>query len=185
VNSSKPTPTGRLIDFGQDEIIVSKTDLRGRITYANSVFMDVSGYREDELFGVPHSIVRHPSMPRCVYKLLWQTIQGGEEFFGYVLNLARNGDGYWVFAHVTPTFDESGTITGYHSNRRLPHRDAVEAATRLYAELLAEEQRSGSREAGLDAGAALLKRKLATAGLDYSQFVFSLSKHTNLEGTRE
>jgi hypothetical protein len=64
--------------------------------------------------------VRHPRMPRCVFKLLWETIQSGQDIFAYVCNLARNGDHYWVYAHVTPTFDEKGSIIGYHSNRRAP-----------------------------------------------------------------
>jgi len=183
MNASKAAPTGRFVEFGRDEIIVSKTDLKGRITYANGVFMKVAGYVEAELVGQPHSLVRHPQMPRCVFKLLWETVQAGREFFGYVLNLCKSGDGYWVFAHVTPSYDASGSIVGFHSNRRLPHADGVQAATRLYAELLAEEQRHSDRAAGLAASTALIQRKLGAAGLDYDQFVFTLSKHTRLEST--
>ena len=100
----RPRPTGREISFGEDEIIVSKTDTRGVITYSNTVFQRVSGYTEEELQGKPHSIIRHPDMPRCVFRLLWDTVQSGHELFAYVLNLAKNGDGYWVFAHITPSF---------------------------------------------------------------------------------
>lgn len=181
MNQDKPAPTGRFVEFGRDEIIVSKTDLKGRITYANSVFMRVAGYDESRLHGVAHSIVRHPAMPRCVYKLLWDTVQAGDEFFGYVLNLTSKGDGYWVFAHVTPSYDASGHCVGYHSNRRQPHPDAVEKATRLYAELLAEEKKHAGRDAGMAASTALLTRRLSERGQDYSQFVFSLSASTNLE----
>ena len=115
-------PTGVERTFGQDEIIVSKTDLKGRITYANRVFLQVAGYTEREVLGAPHSLIRHPDMPRSVFQLLWDTIQGGREVFAYVVNLAKNGDHYWVLAHVTPTFDDAGKIVGYHSMRRLPAR---------------------------------------------------------------
>jgi len=94
--------------FDADEVIVSKTDLKGRITYANRVFQRVAGYGEAELMGAPHSIVRHPAMPRCVFKLLWDTLEAKQEIFAYVINRARNGDHYWVFAHVTPSFDAGG-----------------------------------------------------------------------------
>jgi PAS domain S-box-containing protein len=87
-------PTGRESPFNDEEIIVSKTDQHGRITYANDVFARVSGYELVELLGKPHSIIRHPAMPRCVFKLVWDTLKAGDEIFGYVLNLARNGDHY-------------------------------------------------------------------------------------------
>lgn len=176
-------PTGREISFAEDEIIVSKTDLKGRITYTNSVFLRVAGYTEDELIGAPHSIIRHPDMPRCVFHLLWETIRRGEEIFAYVVNLAKSGDAYWVFAHVTPSFDESGRLVGYHSNRRVPHADAVAKVRPMYAALLAEERRQSSAAAALQASTALLQRTLADAGIDYSQFVFGLSSQTCLEAS--
>ncbi|HMO11052.1 MAG TPA: PAS domain-containing protein, partial [Actinotalea sp.] len=114
---SSVMPTGVERTFGADEIIVSKTDPKGRITYANQVFLRVSGYREDEVVGQPHSIVRHPDMPRAVFALLWETIQAGREIFAYINNLAADGAHYWVFAHVT-TSRAGGALVGYHSNRR-------------------------------------------------------------------
>ena len=102
------TPTGVERFFPEDEVIVSKTDFKGRITYANETFLNIAGFTEDEILGQPHSIIRHPDMPRCVFKLLWDTIKARSEIFAYVLNMAKNGDHYWVFAHVTPTFDASG-----------------------------------------------------------------------------
>lgn len=166
--------TGVERTFGADEIIVSKTDPRGRIIYANEVFLRVAGYREADILGQPHSLIRHPAMPRCVFKLLWDTIGSGKEIFAYVINRARNGDHYWVFAHVTPTFDKSGTIVSYHSNRRAPRRDAVAKAEGLYAELLAEENRHADRKAGMDASTRLLLSKLQSLGVPYDEFVFAL-----------
>ncbi|MFW6354315.1 MAG: PAS domain-containing protein [Verrucomicrobiota bacterium] len=180
---SRPTiqPTGREISFGEDEIIVSKTDPRGVITYANDVFLRVAGYDKDELLGQPHNCIRHPAMPRCVFQLLWEVVKGGEEIFAYVLNLAKNGDAYWVFAHVTPSFGAGGEIVGYHSNRRLPHADALQQVRPLYAALLAEEARHGNKDAGMRAARQMLEDQLARAGLSYGEFVFSLSASTRLE----
>ena len=176
-------PTGREISFADDEIIVSKTDLKGRIVYANNVFCRVSGYEESELMGQPHNLIRHPGMPRAVFKLLWDTIQGGEEIFAYVLNLARNGDSYWVFAHVTPSFDAERRIIGYHSNRRVPYGDAMPKVRALYGQLLAEERRHSNPRAATEAGYKLLQSTLEDAKVDYAEFVFSLSNHTKLEST--
>jgi PAS domain S-box-containing protein len=96
------------------------------ITYANETFLKIAGYTEDEILGQPHNIIRHPDMPRCVFKLLWDTLEMKHEIFAYVKNMAKNGDFYWVFAHVTPTFNEHGTVIGYHSNRRVPERNQVD-----------------------------------------------------------
>lgn len=179
---SRPTPTGREVSFATDEITVSKTDLHGRITYANDVFVRVSGYSERELLGAPHSILRHPAMPRSVFKLLWDTIGQGDEVFAYVLNLAKNGDAYWVFAHVTPSYDARGTHVGYHSNRRVPHGDALAKVKPLYEQVLKAEQAVSDRKASVDTGMAMLGGLLAQHGITYSQFVFSLSRSTTLDG---
>lgn len=171
-------PTGRERFFPEDELIVSKTDLTGKITYANRTFQAVAGYREEELLGQPHSIIRHPDMPRAVFALLWESIQAGQEIFAYVVNLAKNGDHYWVLAHVTPTVDARGTITGFHSNRRVPDRKAVDTVRTLYARLRAEETRHADRRAGLEASRALLDKELAAAGLSYHEFVWTLAPAT-------
>ncbi len=176
-------PTGRTITFGDDELIVSKTDLRGVITYANDVFVRVSGYSVTELLGAPHNILRHPDMPACVFQLLWDTLKGKREIFAYVDNLTKSGDSYWVFAHVTPTVDAHGRVVGYHSNRRVPHADALERIQPLYAALVAEEQRHQNRAAGIAAATRVLTAKLTEAGQTYDEFVFGLSRHTRLEAT--
>lgn len=166
--------TGRERFLGADELIVTKTDLQGRITYANRVFRRISEYGEAQLLGAPHNIVRHPDMPRCVFKLLWDTISSGREIFAYVVNVASNGDHYWVLAHVTPTFDENGAIIGYHSNRRMPERSSVDNARALYAQLSAEEKRHSSPARAAEAGLAKLNALLSQAGQTYEQFFFTL-----------
>ncbi|HYD32307.1 MAG TPA: PAS domain-containing protein [Azospirillaceae bacterium] len=160
--------------FQPDEIIVSKTDLKGRITYANDVFLRLAGYEEKDLIGQPHNIVRHPDMPRCVYKMLWDTLGAGNEIFAYVVNRAANGDHYWVFAHVTPIFGPDGRITGYHSSRRVPNRAAVAKAQELYGALRAEEARHVDPREGMAASTEMLAGILRDKGVSYDEFVLSL-----------
>lgn len=167
-----PTTVERF--FPEEEIIVSKTDPKGRITYANETFLKIAGYAEEEVLGQPHSLIRHPDMPRCVFKLLWDTIQGGQEIFAYVKNMAKNGDYYWVFAHVTPTFDASDRIIGYHSNRRVPERSQVELFTQVYRQLLAEESRHKDWRAGMEAAGKMLGEMIASKGMEYEEFIFSV-----------
>jgi PAS domain S-box-containing protein len=167
-------PTNVEVFFDADDIIVSKTDTKGRITYANKVFSQVCGYSEAELIGQPHSIVRHPDMPRCVFKLLWDTLEDGREIFAYVKNMTRHGDFYWVFAHVTPSFDSSRRIVGYHSTRRVPERRVVEALTPLYAALLAEEARHRNGKDALAAGYRSLIDFVKSKNVAYDQLIFSL-----------
>ena len=171
-------PTGVERRFADDEIIVSKTDLAGRITYANDVFMRVSGYGRAELMGAPHSLIRHPAMPRAVFELLWRRLEGGHEVFAYVVNMARNGDHYWVLAHVTPTVGPDGRTVSYHSNRRTPDRRVLPAVEALYAQLLAAEQAieraGGLKRDAIAASTALLTTVLAERGMTYDEFVWSL-----------
>jgi len=101
-------------------------------------------------------------------------IASGEEIFAYVNNMARNGDNYWVFAHVTPTFDAAGGISGYHSSRRVPEPSAVQKVIPLYRELLAIERGASSKGPGLVASTEKLMQVLDQAGIDYPEFVFSL-----------
>jgi PAS domain S-box-containing protein len=167
--------TGVERTFDDDEIIVTKTDLRGVLTYANSVFLRISALTEDEAIGKPHNLIRHPDMPRAVFKLLWDSLSNREELFAYVVNLAADGAHYWVFAHVTPSFDARGAVVGYHSDRRKPEPAAVSAMAELYARLRAEERRhSGSREA-LDASWRMLQSALAERGQTYDEFVWDLT----------
>lgn len=175
MEASTIRPTGVERTFGPDEIIVTKTDTKGRITYANDVFLRMAAYEEKDVIGKPHNLIRHPDMPRCAFKLLWDRIEAGEEMFAYVVNLAADGAHYWVFAHVTPTFGPRGEIVGYHSNRRSPSRAAVDAIRPIYAALLAEEKRHGDRSSGMAASWDLLHQVLADKGVSYDELVWSLA----------
>lgn len=170
----RPIPTGLEATFADYEIIVSKTDLKGRITYANHTFIQISGYSEEELLGQPHNLIRHPDMPRCVFKLLWETIQSGEEIFAYVANLCKNGDHYWVLAHVTPTFNLSGEIIGYHSSRRVPERKALDKVIPLYRSLKRIEGASSDWRTGMQNATVELLSQLDAAGMEYDEYVYAL-----------
>lgn len=167
-------PTGKECPYGEEELIVSKTNLKGQITYANDVFLRLAKYSPDEVIGAPHSLIRHPDMPRCVFKLLWDTIQAKKEIFAYVLNMARDGGHYWVFAHVTPTLDDQRKVTGFHSNRRKPDAAQLDKIKPLYAALLAEENRHDSRKDGMLRGYDLLMKTLKDKAVEYDEFVFSV-----------
>ncbi len=162
--------------FDAKDIIVSKTDLKGKITYANDVFQQVAGYCENELIGQPHSIIRHPDMPRCVFKLLWDTIEKGEEIFAYVINRCKNGDHYWVYANITASRDKAKKIISYHSNRRVPERAIVDdAIIPLYKILLDEEKRHKNAKQGMAASLGIMVELLKEKNMEYDEFLFSLA----------
>ncbi|WLT30740.1 PAS domain-containing protein [Geothrix sp. PMB-07] len=170
----RPQPTQNEKVLREDDFIVSKTDLKGLITYGNRIFIEVSGYSEQELLGAPHSILRHPDMPRAVFKLLWDTIQAKREICAYVKNLAKDGSFYWVFANITPSFDRHGNLIGYYSVRRKPRAEAVQTMSGLYRAMLDAERRAGDGQAGMKASTALLHQTLAQKDMSYEEFVFGL-----------
>lgn len=166
----KVIPTGKEEFFSEDEIIVSKTDTKGIITYGNEVFMRLAKYKEEELLGAPHNIIRHPDMPRAVFKLLWDTIQAGKEINAYVVNLAKDGSHYWVIANVTPSYDSSGNIIGYYSVRRVPNKKVInETIVPLYKKLV-EIEKNGSMNDSI----AYLQNLLKEKGVSYEEFIFNL-----------
>ncbi len=166
-------PTDHELVMRDEDFIVSKTDLKGRITYANQVFIEFSGFHESEFIGKQHNVIRHPDMPRAVFKMLWDRIQSGQEIFAYVKNICKDGSYYWVLANVTPSFDASGKVVGYYSVRRKPNPKAVRIVHEIYKRMLAEEQRAGARDA-IDASTRYLNGLLAEKGVSYEQFVLEL-----------
>lgn len=165
----KPTPTAHEKLLTEDDFIVSKTDTQGKIIYGNRTFIVMSGYEEEELIGAPHSILRHPDMPKVVFKLLWERIRAKEDIFAYVKNLSKDGSYYWVLANVTATLDEHGSIRDFHSVRRKPGSKALHVIPNLYATLLDAERRGG-----VDASGKLLTTILHEQGKTYDEFILSL-----------
>lgn len=157
------------LSFRDDEFIVSKTDLSGKITYGNDLFIRMSGYSEKELLGAPHNILRHQDMPKLIFKFLWERIKEGKEIFAYVKNRTKDNDYYWVFAHVTPSLDGSGKLVGYHSVRRKPTPEALQSIKNIYTALLDAE-----RTGGVGASKNLLDKTLNEAGKSYDQFIIAL-----------
>ena len=167
-------PTGEERTFGADELIVSKTDPRGVITYANDVFLRVSGYDMDEVVGRPHNLIRHPDMPRAVFQLLWDTLTERRELFAYINNLASDGAHYWVLAHVTPSYGPDGGVVGYHSSRRKPSPRAVAHIQPLYARLVAAERQHPTAKAAVAASSRLLTELVAEQATSYDELVWSI-----------
>ncbi|MCX6073709.1 MAG: PAS domain-containing protein [Campylobacterales bacterium] len=160
---------GNELTFNEHEFIVSKTNMSGKITYGNSRFIAISGYKETELLDQPHNILRHPDMPSTIFKYLWDQIKKKEEVFAYVINKTKQNDFYWVMAHVTPSIDNNGSIIGYHSVRRKPTLTALSIIKPLYQSIVAAEKRGGVTE-----GNAVLMTKLHSMKVTYDEFILSL-----------
>lgn len=156
------------LKFPENEIIVSKTDTKGKITYGNELFLKLAGYAEEDILHKPHNIVRHPDMPKIIFKLLWETLNQGKEIFAYVVNQAKNGDHYWVFANVTPSYDNNGRVVGYYSVRRRPTDKALNIIKPLYKQLLNAE-----KSGGMSASEKIIKDLLAKNGSRYDKFILS------------
>ncbi|HET8869989.1 MAG TPA: PAS domain-containing protein, partial [Aquabacterium sp.] len=121
-------------ELAPGEYIVSKTDLKGRITYVNRPFIEISGYSATELIGKAHNIIRHPDMPPEAFDDMWRTLQAGKAWRGLVKNRCKNGDHYWVEANANPIW-ENGQIVGYMSLRSRPSRAQIQAAEDFYRQL--------------------------------------------------
>ena len=155
--------------LGEDDFIVSKTNLQGKIIYCNEIFAEMAGHSFGDLIGANHNLIRHPDMPRIAFKILWDLIQNKKEFFGFVKNLRADGGYYWVFAYITPDYDLHGNIISYTSVRRKMSDSAKEAVIPLYQKLL-DAERSG----GMEASKKLLDDLLEEKGLTYNELVINL-----------
>ena len=167
------TPTTIERPMRENDFIVSKTNPKGIITYGNPIFIEFSGYSEAELIGSQHNIIRHPDMPRSAFKLAWDTIQSGKEFFAYVKNMSKDGGYYWVFTHIAPDFGINGDIVGFTSVRRCPKRSALEKIDPVYKKMLQAEKAAGARDA-IGVGTKVLVDIMEQTGMSYEQIIFSL-----------
>lgn len=170
------TPNNTERRLAAEDFIVSKTDTAGRITYANRIFMEIAGYPEHELLGVQHNIIRHPEMPRGVFRLMWNTLKAGDEFFGFAKNLCADGGFYWVFANITPDYDKDNKLQGYFSVRRNPPRSALDVLIPVYKEMLAIEKRSSVKEAPDKSLEYLMDVVRQTGAKNYESLALSLYK---------
>jgi len=154
----------------ENDFIVSKTDLAGRITYGNEIFIEFSGYSEEELLGSQHNIIRHPDMPRAVFHLLWDYLAKDREIFAYVKNMSKDGGYYWVFAQVAPMKDANNKKIGYTSVRRMPNPKAIPIVAEVYRNMLEAERKAGARDA-IAASGAVLAAVLKDKGVSYEELI--------------
>lgn len=160
--------------FDKSELIVSKTDKGGRITYANKTFLEIAGYTESEVIGKPHNMIRHANMPRAIFDLLWKTVAQGNELFAYVVNSTKHDNYYWVIAHVTPSFS-NGEVVGYHSTRRVPNKSVVQnTIIPLYDRLNKIEQAASSKKEGINKSMNAVLSMLSERGQSYNEFIAGL-----------
>jgi len=170
------TPNNTRRDLGPNDFIVSKTDISGRITYANRIFMSISGFAESDLIGVQHNIIRHPDMPRGVFRFMWNSLKAGDEFIGFAKNMCADGGYYWVFANITPDYNMDGELQGYYSVRRHPPQSALDILIPIYKEMLAIERNSSTKEAPDKSLAYLLDVVAQVSEKNYDSFALSLYK---------
>jgi len=166
----RPIPIDKEVSWDKTQTIMSKTDLYGTIEYANEVFVDVCGYEDYELMSQPHNIVRHPDMPKIVFKVLWENIQKGNQFHGIVKNLAKSGRYYWVITNFEYSRDENGNIVNYIARRKAVPQDVITKHIEpLYKKLLQIEQVSG-----ISASEKYLIGFLEEQGLSYVDLITKL-----------
>ena len=167
----RPLPRDEEIHLSSKRIIVSKTDTKGRILYVNDYFCEVTGYEPNEVMGVPHSILRHPDMPKAVFYLMWQSIQSGENITAIVKNLAKSGKYYWVTTDFEIQRDNMGNIKSYVAFRRPACNRAIESVEELYETLLQIE-----RKHGMSASLVFLKSYFTERKTNYTDFMKKVVK---------
>jgi PAS domain S-box-containing protein len=164
---SRPTPINKEIELNPKHYIVSKTDPKGIIEYGNDYFVEISGYKENELIGHPHNIIRHPDMPRVIFKLMWERISKGDNILALVKNLAKDGRYYWVVTEFEPKIDKlTNDIISYTAFRKAAPKKAVEAITPVYKKLLEIEA-----EGGMDASEKYLRGFFEDKGTSYDDYI--------------
>lgn len=165
---SKPNPINREVVWDKSQTIMSKTDAEGTIVYANQTFSDVCGYSQEELLGSPHNIIRHPDMPKIIFKVLWENIQQGYNFHAVVKNLAKSGEYYWVITDFDIIRDSKGEIVNYLARRTaLPNGFVEEKIEPLYKKLLDIENATGSMQNSQEYLQDFLKQNGYLDYLDY------------------
>ncbi len=162
-------PIEREIKLDPSEIIMSKTDAKGIIEYANEYFMKICGYSEGELMGQPHNVIRHPDMPRVIFKLLWDRLHEGKNIHALVKNLAKDGRYYWVLTSFQTKYDDTGKIISHYSRRKAAPADAVYYIEKLYRVLLSLE-----RSHGLSITEKYLQGMFEEKQVTYDEFILKI-----------
>ena len=156
----QPMPTDKEI-FLSNRSMITETDVEGRIVYADHNFLETTGYLFHELLGMSHSIIRHPDMPKTVFTEMWDTIEQGENWYGYIKNLTKDGSFFWSHVNIMPRWDEYGKIIGFIASRKAAPKDVIEIIADLYAKLVEIEKTEG-----IDASEKYLNAFLLEKGKD-------------------
>ena len=166
----RPTPIDKEVGWNKSQVVISETDVYGRITNVNDVFCNVCGYSPEEMIGQPHSIIRHPDMPKLVFKLLWDNLKVGNNFIGVVKNLAKSGEYYWVITDFEMRRDATGTITHYIARRKSVPKAVIENYVAPLYETLLKLEKVG----GMELSSRFFKNYLAKQGKDYIDFIIDV-----------
>lgn len=166
INANKITPLDKEVIWDKSKVIMSKTDKFGTIEYANDVFVDVSGYEDYELVGQPHNIIRHPDMPKVIFKVLWDNLKKGNNFHAIAKNMAKSGRYYWVITDFDISKNEDGEITHYFARRKSIPPGVVNQVEPLYKKLLQIETVSG-----MNGSEKYLTGFLEEQGKDYIEYI--------------
>jgi PAS domain S-box-containing protein len=171
----RPDPIDTEKEVTNIDLIVSKSDKEGNITYVNPIFMKISGYAHGELLGKPHSILRHPDMPKVVFKYLWQNLNDANDVVAYVKNLCKDGSFYWVLATVKTAKNPDGSFRNYMSTRRCITDDAKQKISAIYAQLLQAEKDNGEEESEKLFNTFLTQNGINTVN-DFNTFMQNLNR---------
>ncbi len=173
---NRPEPIDHEIVLDPMRTIMSKTDPKGIIEFANDYFMEVSRYKEWELMGQPHNVIRHPDMPKIIFKLLWKRLERGQNIHAVVKNLAKDGSYYWVVTDFQTTYKPDGNIRAYYSRRKAIPQHVKDYFTDFY-KLLLEIEKTG----GMEASYAYIYGLLEDKGINYDQFILDIFGLSNKE----
>lgn len=161
------------LELDTDQLLITKSDPNGKITYCNRRFIEFSGYTEQQLIGQSYDLIRHPQMPCGLFYLMWQTLKQKREFNGFIKNKTKNNDEYWAFINITPSYNVAGQLTGYTSASRQPNPAAIMMFSMYYEQMLEHENGQRHESAAQQSLNALLEQ-LSIMGDDYEASVFKL-----------
>lgn len=177
----RPTPIDREVQWDKTKTLISETDVKGTITNVNDVFCAVSHYSASELIGQPHNLIRHPDMPKLIFKLLWDNLKVGNNFVGVIKNLAKTGEYYWVVTDFEMRRDAMGNITHYIGRRKSVPEAAINNYLAPFYESLLKMEKIG----GVELSSRFFKNYLTKQGKDYIDFVISIMSENQSAFTAE
>ncbi|WP_315542609.1 PAS domain-containing protein [Capnocytophaga leadbetteri] len=177
----RPTPIDREVQWDKTKPLISETDVKGTITNVNDVFCAVAHYSASELIGQPHNLIRHPDMPKLIFKLLWDNLKVGNNFVGVIKNLAKTGEYYWVVTDFEMRRDAMGNITHYIGRRKSVPEAAINNYLAPFYESLLKMEKIG----GVELSSRFFKNYLTKQGKDYIDFVISIMSENQNAFTTE